>query len=351
MHLLRLADYAKRQGLDVTVCCLAPPGPVSRMLTDAGIANTGLGARGPWDWRVLERLADQIRTVRPDVVHALLFHANLASRIACMLCGFPARRLICEIQTAEIERPWHLWVDRWTQRWCRAIVGNSPSVIEHLRSAGHIHPSRLHLIPGGIDPDVIAQAQPVGRRDMGIENDDPILLWVGRLDPVKGLDELIEAFGRVVQVRPCNLVLVGEGTYRRRVEHLIRRSGVENRIIMLGAQPHVPRLLQGADIFVFPSRTEGMPNALLEAMAAGLPCVATQVPGCRDVITDNIDGLLTTPGNVAHLADAVARLLDDKDLSHRLGQSALSRVRREFRLQQCLQSYLELYAMEEGKRQ
>ena len=344
LHLLRLATYAQRRGHHVSVCCLARTGPVSEMLTDVGISNTGLGAQGPWDWRVLERLAGHIRDVRPEVVHTLLFHANIAARIAGMLCGFPARKLICEIQTVEIERPWHLRVERWTQHWCRTIVGNSPSVIEHLQTLGHIHPSRLRLIQGGIDPEPVEQAKPLERRDLGINNDDPILLWVGRLDPVKGLDELIEAFARVIRVRPCNLVLAGEGAYRRRVEDLIRRFALTDRVFMLGARSDVPALLRSADVFVFPSRTEGLPNALLEAMAAGLPCVAANVPGCRDVIDHGVDGLLTAPGAVADFAAAVLRVLSDTVLAERLGPAARAKVRRSFRLDVCLRSYLELYA-------
>lgn len=343
LHLLRLAGYARRQGLDVSVCCLAPPGPVSEMLDQAGISNTGLGAESPWDWRVFERLADHVRNVRPDVVHALLFHANIAARLACILCGFPTRRLICEIQTVEIEQPWHLHVDRWTQRWCHTLVGNSPSVIEHLRTAGGIDPSRLRLIHGGVDPEPIEQAKPIDRRELGIENNDPVLLWVGRLDPVKGLDELIEAFGHVVRAQPCNLLLAGEGEYRDRVEHLVEQSRCKHRVILLGSRSDVPSLLKSADLFVFPSRTEGMPNALLEAMASGLPCVAANVPGCRDVIADRGDGLLTSPGDAVHLADAILQLLSDTTLSHRLGRAAQAKVRRAFRLDHCLQSYLDLY--------
>lgn len=344
LHLARAATFARRRGLQVSVCCLAPPGPVSIRLRDAGVATTALGARGSWDWRVFGRLAKRIREVRPDVVHSLLFHANIAARLACVLCRFPTRRLIGEIQTAEIERPWHLWIERVTQRWCRTIVGNSPSVIEHLRTAGRIRASRLHLIRGGIDPETIEKAAPLDRRGLGITNDDPILLWVGRLDPVKGLDELIEAFARVYRVRPCNLVLAGEGAYRPRVENRINRAGLTDRVVMLGARSDVPSLLNSAEVFVFPSRTEGMPNALLEAMAAGLPCVATAVAGCRDVIDDGADGLLAAPGDTAGLADALVRVLSDDRLAQRLGAAASAKVRREYRQDHCLLAYLDLYA-------
>ncbi len=344
LHLLRLATYARGQGLDVSVCSLASVGPVSQLLTDAGIANIGLGAQGPRDWRVLERLAHHFEETRPDLVHAFLFHANLACRMACVLSGFPTRRLICEIQTVEIERRWHLWVDRWTQRWCRTIVANSPSVADHLRRAGHIHPSRLRLIPGGVDPLPIANAKPIDRRELGIADDAPVLLWAGRLDPVKGLDELIDAFARLARERPCHLVLAGEGAYRPQVQAQIRQSGCAERILMLGARSDVPSLFKSADVFVFPSHTEGLPNALLEAMAAGLPCVAADVAGCRDIIADRVDGLLTKPRDAGHLAEVLRQVLDDPEWARRLGQAASAKVQRMFRLDRCLQTYLNLYA-------
>ncbi|MCP4591007.1 MAG: glycosyltransferase [bacterium] len=343
LFLHRLATHAQRSGLNVSVCSLAPPGPVSGMLTEAAVPNIGLDATGPWDWRVLERLAGHIGEVRPDLVHALLFHANVSARAACLLNGFPTNRLVCEIQTVEIERPWHLVVEKHTQRWCRTIVGNSPSVIEHLRSAARVDPSRLQLIFGGVDAGPIEAARAVGRTALGIHNDDPTLLWVGRLDPVKGLDELLGAFARVAETCPCNLLLAGDGAYRPRVEQLIDDSPVRRRIFLLGSRSDVPVLLKTADVFVFPSRTEGMPNALLEAMAAGLPCVATDVPGCRDVVTHQVDGLLTQPSDPGDLAASILRLLSDSTLAQRLAAAARAKVRREFSLDRCLSAYLELY--------
>ena len=343
LHLARLATHAQQCGHRVAVCGLAPPGPVSEMLNAAGIATSALGAAGPWDWRVFERLAECVREVRPDVVHALLFHANVASRAACVLSGFPVRRLVCEIQTVETERPWHLRIEGWLQRWCHSIIGNSPSVIEHLHCAGRIARKRLRLIQGGVNLSPAERPTPVDRGDLGIDNDDPVLLWVGRLDPVKGLDELIPAFDRVMASSPCNLLLAGEGDYRHQVERLIAVASSRERIFMLGSRSDVPALLGTADLFVFPSRTEGMPNALLEAMAAGLPCVATNVAGCRDVIANGVDGLLTSPGDPAALADTVLRILGDTSLSQRLGEAAAETVRTRFPLERCLKSYLALY--------
>ena len=142
LHLLRLARYLTEQGETVSVVSLSPPGPVSHLLSEAGVATRSCEAAGPWDWRVIDRLASIIGEVRPGIVHSLLFHANIAARFACVLAGFDRRRLICEIQTVEIERRWHLPLEGVTQGLCRWVVGNSPAVVEHLAARAHILRSR-----------------------------------------------------------------------------------------------------------------------------------------------------------------------------------------------------------------
>jgi glycosyltransferase involved in cell wall biosynthesis len=178
---------------------------------------------------------------------------------------------------------------------------------------------------------------------LGITNADPLLVWVGRLDPVKGLDELIAAFARVRARRPCNLIFVGDGAYRPHIEAAIRSAGQTDTIRLLGARSDVPAVLKSADIFVFPSRTEGMPNALLEAMTAGLPCISADVPGCRDVIQDGVDGILVPARHPSALACAIERLLEDAGLRHRLGDAAATKMVMEFNLANTHDAYLSLY--------
>src|SRR5690606_7569548 len=103
--------------------------------------------------------------------------------------------------------------------------------------------------------------------------------------------------------------------------------GLSEAVLLLGQRTDIPRLLRTADLFLFPSRTEGLPNALLEAMAAGLPIVATDVPGCRDLISHAQTGLLAPAGNAAAIASATATLLHDRAQAERLGRAALARVR------------------------
>lgn len=339
LHLHRLARYLQAKGESVGVVSLAAEGPVSELLRADGIDVGHCDATGPWDWRAVAKLATTISERRPDVVHSLLFHANIAARLACVLAGFDPRRLICEIQTAEIERCWHLPVDRWTHRLCRCTICNSPSVLEHLASAARMPRSRLRLIHGGVDVDSIALALPASRQELGIPDGDPLLLWVGRLDPIKGLDVLVEAAVRINKKLPVRLAIVGDGTYRDELRHIVARSGIADRIHMLGARSDVPRLLKAADVFVFPSRTEGLPNSLLEAMAAALPIITTDAPGCRDLIDHESTGLLVPVDQADTLAVAIVRVLEDRELGLRLGRTAAQRVARNFPLEKCFESY------------
>jgi glycosyltransferase involved in cell wall biosynthesis len=350
LHLYRLARSMRDAGHDVSVMSLAPPGPVSAMLDEAGIPTDACGARGVWDLHILPRLRRRLAQIRPDILHAFLFHANGVGRLFAGLGSFPKQRLICEIQTVEVERAWHLTVERYTHPWCRYVVGNSPSVVAHLARRAGVPPHRLVLVQGGIDPEPIRQSVPIDRASLGLNAEAPVVLWTGRLDPVKRVDDLILAATQLVrQAIPLQLLIVGEGSEQPRLQKLVGESGMTDHVHFAGRRSDVPRLLQTADLFVFPSRTEGLPNSLLEAMAAGLPIVATNVPGNRDVLTDGKTGLLVPPCRPYQLAAAMLKLLQNKRLAERLGAAASGDVGLHFQLRQTHRAYEKLYVRTSGK--
>ena len=346
LHLHRLTGAVRSYGFEASVVSLAPPGPVGDRLRADGVEVLSCDARGAWDFRVIRRLARIIRTRQPDIIHSMLFHANLASRGAAWMAGFPGNRVICEIQTVEVERTWHLRLDRWTCGKCRYVIGNSPSVIEHLENIARIPRDRLRLIRGGIDSNPLRDATPIDLADLGLPSEAAIVLWAGRFDPVKGLDLLVDSFREVVDRCDAHLLLAGGpvgGALFNSIRKRINRLSLAERVHLLGPRNDVPRLLKTADVFVLPSRTEGLPNALLEAMAAGCPIVATDVPGCRDLIEHEQTGLLVPYANTGALADALLRLLTDPSLAQRLGQNASTLVERSWSAERNYREYYGAY--------
>ncbi len=326
LHLYRLAVAMQARGWRTSVVSLSPPGVVGVMLEEAGIPVRTCGGASRWDFRVIGRLAEIITEAKPDLVHSFLFHANLAARLAALSSRFPRNRVMCEIQTVEVERRWHLWVDRFTHRLGRFTIGNSPSVIKHLHRQAGIPTGRLRLVGGGIDVERIQAARPVDRASLGVNETDPMVLWVGRLDPVKGLDVLIRAFSTISRDTNAHLLLAGDGPLRDPLEKHARGLRLSSRVHFLGPRTDVPSLLKITDVFAFPSRTEGLPNALLEAMAAGCAIVTTDVPGCRDLISHGQSGLLVPFGDTQALAGAILRLFSDPLEARRLGQAAFEHV-------------------------
>jgi len=342
LHLRRLAVAMRDRGLNVAVLSLSPSGPVADRLRSDGIPVYSCEACCGWDFRVISRLSRLIRTLQPTLIHSFLFHANLAAKFAAQAVGFPASRLICEIQTVEVERKWHLWVDRRTFDLCRFTIGNSPSVVRHLAECAGIPPSRLRLVRGGIDPTPIQQAAPADRQGLGLSKDAKMIFWAGRLDPVKGLNFLIDAVAGLADPR-VHLVLAGDGPMRNTLQAQVDAVGLTPKVHFLGPRQDVPSLLKACDIFAFPSRSEGLPNALLEAMTAGCAIVATDVPGNRDLIEFQSLGLLVSYGDTMDLVWALKWLLDDPAFRTKLGRAAAHAAQQHWRHDQTFDAYASLY--------
>jgi glycosyltransferase involved in cell wall biosynthesis len=160
---------------------------------------------------------------------------------------------------------------------------------------------------------------------------------------VKGLDHLVEAFAALRLDPEAHLVLAGDGPIRNTLAIKVHRLGLEARVHLLGPRRDVCSLLKAADVFAFPSRAEGLPNALLEAMAAGCPIVATDVAGCRDLIEHERNGLLVPYGDSRALTDALDRLLNDSTLALQLGRRACETVTAHWQIGETYDGYESLY--------
>ena len=221
---------------------------------------------------------------------------------------------------------------------CDRFVALNPDVVAELTAAG-VPPDRIVAVPNGVETDH-------GPRSDHRLHDPACVLYVGRLHPQKGLDTLLHAFAALRRDldRPVVLRIVGDGPLRDDLVGLAERLGIAAAVDFVGQRDDVRSYLDGADAFVLPSRAEGLSNALLEAMAAGVPPVVSDIPGNRDVVDDGRAGLVVAVDDVAALAVALARVLADAALRAALGAGARRTVERTYALDSVAARYTALYS-------
>jgi glycosyltransferase involved in cell wall biosynthesis len=208
-------------------------------------------------------------------------------------------------------------------------------------------PERMRVIPNGVDVQRIDEASQSGRHgvreDLGIASNDFVVGTVARLDATKDTITLARAFARLPRHAGIKLLIVGDGNERARLERFAAESGLTSAIIFTGARNDVPRLLGAMNVFALPSLSEGMPITVLEAMAARLPVVATNVGALPELVEEGATGFLVTPQQDAAMAERLMRFYADRELAEAFGVSARGKVERDFSLDLMLRRYADIY--------
>lgn len=338
-QLVRLVTNLDRGLFDSEVVCLSGPGPLVEPLRAAGIPVTCLGARGRWDAGVLYRLRRHLRRSRPDLLQTFLFHANIAGRIAARLARVPV--VVSGIRVAE-RRPWQLRVDRTTDRLVDRHVCVSRAVADYSVRVGRLPAAKLVVIPNAVDVTAFANAAPADLTEFGFPLGSKVVLFVGRLDPQKDPMLLIEAF-RLLLARDVDarLLLVGQGP----LEPELRRkaAGLSDRIAFAGRRDDVPSLLKASACLALTSRWEGMPNVILEAMAAGTPVIAADVEGAAELLHNGRLGTLVHSRDAHAFAAAFEGLLRNPVETNVRALSSQVHVANSHTTQEIVSAYQRLY--------
>ena len=337
-----LACGLAARGHDIAVASLSPAGPITTDLQENGILTYALGARNPWDLRIIPRLTKLLAQYQPDILHCFLVHANTVGRLTGAALGVPT--IIASLHTCQPGRWWHRRAENATCRLSHTTVCVSNSVADYVRTSSHVPAQRLRIIPNGVDYERFATAQPLDPTTLGLDPNKRTILFVGRLDPVKCVRDLLIAAVEINRTQNVQLLIVGDGPQRQPLEQLAQHLGISADTHFLGPRRDVERILKTADLFILPSRHEGLPGALLEAMAAGLPVAASRTSGIVDVITPNQSGLLFTPQAPTSLAAAALQLLIDPTRAQDLAAAAQAHVRQSFTQAAMLDAYTDLYS-------
>ena len=319
------------------VYCLMRRGELADDLEAAGVPVTCFDVRSRANVGVVWRLSRALRKQKPAILQTFLYHANLVGRFAGRLAGVP--KIVSGIRVAERRSRWRLRLDRWTERLVDRHVCVSPAVSEFSINSG-LSREKIEVIPNGVDFEKFATAKPADLAEFGIARDADVILCVARLDPQKGVDVLIDAFATLAAQFPkAELLLVGDGPSRSALSEQAARSGVGPRVHFTGYRRDTPGLYRAAKVFVLPSRWEGMPNAVLEAMAAGCPVVATRVEG-----TEGLRCVwLADVNSAVELAAWIKVALSEPGLADQLASQSQAFVRDELTWERVIGLYDHLY--------
>ena len=236
-------------------------------------------------------------------------------------------------------------IERRTSARADKIVCVSRSVAEYCAARLRVATDKLVVIPNGIEVEAYTDLQPADLGEFGLSPGRRAIVFVGRLHCQKGLDWLLSFAPRLFEQLPeHDLLLVGDGPERARLESLVRSQGLTRRVHFAGWSPHVPQILRASELLILPSRWEGMPNVLLEAMAAALPVVSTRVQGVEELLGPLAEEQSVAFGDADAFLDRLRRLAGNRQFAAGLGRQNRERVERQFSRQAMLRAYEELYA-------
>lgn len=332
-----------------TVLCLDGVGALGERMQTEGVDVIALSRRPGLDFSVARRMAKVIRARRLQVLHAHQYTPFFYGALAARLANIGTRVIFTEHGRHYPD------VISWKRRLANRVVfdrladritGVCDFSARGLAEHDGFSRSRIEVIENGID---LARYQtPVDRKALRLRlRLDPARRYVAsvaRLHPVKDHRTLLEAFSHVAQIASdVDLLLVGDGPLRSELEQQASALGIASRVCFTGLRDDVPDILAAIDVFTLSSLSEAASITLLEAMAAGVPVVVTDVGGNGEIIRDGLDGLLTPRGDARALADALTKVLSNRPFAVSLGRSGAERVSSRYQLNRTIERYLKMY--------
>jgi len=341
---VKIAEGLTQRGWDVRVISLRDAGPMAEPLRAAGIPVTALNAGGFLDVRAVWRMKTALLDNPCDVLLTFLHQANIVGRIAGRRAGIQS--VICGVRVAD--RRWSVIIpERLTSKLVDQYVAVSESVGGVHRRLCHIPAERMMAIPNGVDVGALRKVAAVDRSLIGCQATDKIVLCVGRLSQQKAPVDVLHAVQKMrqqsaVDCRSLKLVFIGDGPLLPELKRYVALHGLQDHVQLPGWRADVWGIMKASDLLVLASHWEGLPNVLLEAQAAGLPVVASDVDGCRELVTDGVTGRLFRAGDVQHLATVLTEAMNAPQTLQAWAAAAFVNVEKHYRWDVCVTRFHEM---------
>lgn len=344
-QLVLLACQLPTDEFDVHVVALTRSGPLAKELADHGVRLTVLGKKWKFDPFTFWRLRKLIQSEQPDILHTWLFAPNAYARLIVGRRMSHRPKIVVSERCVDVWKSgWQLWLDQKLIGRTDRLIGNSHAVAEFYRSIGY-PADILRVIHNGISiPENFTTDREALLAELEIPVGSPVIGFIGRMARQKRGEDIVFAMALVAILRPdAHLLMIGEGPERDKLMKFARDIGIDNLVRFTGHRADAAKFLSVMDVFWLASDFEGLSNSLMEAMAAGVPCIASDIPPNRELVVDGETGFLVRVGDRVGFQQFTDRLLSDAELARRMGDSGRERMRREFSIDSMVDAHAKLY--------
>ncbi|NTV50339.1 MAG: glycosyltransferase [Geobacteraceae bacterium] len=308
-----------------------------------GVATRALSSSGPLDFSLIGKVLDVLRTEKIDLLCVHGYKANVIGRLASWRAGIPLIAISRGWTGEDAKIRVYEWLDKFFLRLSDHIVAVSAKQQQRVTNIG-IPIEKVTVIRNCINVGERIESTDSFRTEMGLDKNSILVISAGRLSPEKNYSGMVDA-AKIVCEENSNVyfAVFGEGVLRTELENKIASFGLSKRFFLPGFRVGMQVLLQEIDIFVLPSFTEGLPNVILEAFAAGKPVVATAVGGTPEVVEDGVSGFLTDPQKPEYMAECILKLVENENLRKTMGESGLESVKKNYTFEHQTDQYEKLY--------
>jgi glycosyltransferase involved in cell wall biosynthesis len=331
-QLVQLLVHMDRNVFSPTVCTLTGEGGFEEKILEKGISVVRILKQRRYSLKALIVIANLIKESSPKIVHGIGPAGNFYGTPVAKAMGVPVI-LYSDHQAHTYKGNWISHLNGLISKWDDIVIAHCKHNESGLHAIDGVHPTKTRIVYNGIDVSQFGNGLKSYKlnHELGISEETPIICMVARFHAQKAYDEFIESANLIVNERVVgHFICIGDGPLRPSIEKMVYDRCLQNRISFLGHRKNVSDILSNCDILVLASHNEGLPITILEAMASGLPVVTSDVGGCKEAVIHRETGFLIPPGDCRKMAQAIKKLLLDKELARSMGQAGRKRVKKLF---------------------